>query len=943
MKKFIISLGVIVLCFMLALPVETSANTESEIEIVDTQDPNFQVDEETKKTLPELEVGGVGGLGELPDSTYENRKIHRDVLPSNEFGQSYIPINFKVDGKNYPAGEIFLSELNNALNIKDPNVDTFLGIYNPETQMVSNYFPVNPPSTLTLLLNSKSYFAEDLTLDVEEWWQKVRSGQSLNGTPANIGTDKTIGVSDTMARAVTMTHGGGVDLSWSQGGKLDTPIGEMNWEFGITFNYNFSHSQENSFSRTYHSNITESIVWNFGNLFNGDPYIWGVYDLVTQTSVNYSKAKNLKELDGVLRSVRNFGLIPEMSSHSVRINNSVFSAVEIPIHAIDQNLAKPTALTANPDFQNLTVELNWDAVPVDEMANPAATGPTENNGKVAGYYLYKNDVIVAKIHDPNTTQWVDTKVRPEKNNKYYLKSFSLNSSTSTVQKNIELSTLSNIVYAKVELNSANFKEMVIGCSLPFAWEDDQLPAGERTYYNIYLGYPSSNNKLGSFEGKDASININPELYDLLKAKKGESFYIEKEVIYNGQQITSRPVPLPSNFTVTETAFLFDKPNFWGDCTAVNNDQDVVLSNPGYEFDNKVSSMLMQGNIWVYLYRDSHFKGFTQGVFPDGELTYIRDFDKELIIGSDTVSSIKVNTPKDGLYLFDGKDYSGRAKRVDAEEFTRISGGHEFPGRLSYQAGDAYFGAEDNWITSVKVIGDYAAAMYTERNFKGSTHLVKADYGNGNLNEVRNNNVSSFLLMKGKGVWLFDSTYWRGSAKRLDPSELWSNGVEDGVYTCLLTNDCGFANDSLSSVLVIGDYGIALYDDPFKDLMNSGPNVEIVTNFDKVLGDGTIGNNTMSSFRVFPKGVYLGKRKNFSVGAEASNPVIRYPGEWRYIEEINIPDDAINSVFVVGDYRVTLYSDTIFRGKSLTTTDYVTDLGSESIGGNSASSLKIETY
>ncbi|NBI31207.1 hypothetical protein, partial [Chengkuizengella marina] len=357
-----------------------------------------EVSEESKKDLPELNIEGLRSLSDLPTSTYENRTINHGLQVE---GVAYIPVDFKV-GNAYPS-DLFLSELNDALNAKDPFVDTFIGVYNEETKMVSNYFPINPPDTLTLLLNKNSYYAKGLTLDVEEWWETSNYGDS-NGSKVTQSITRTTGVDNETATSAVITHGTEIEVNWSVKAKAEFGFGAFEWEVGNRYQYNYANTQESSFARTYHSSISETFTASFGELIEGHPYVWAVYDLVTRTKVNYAQAQNFKQLDNDLRNVKDFGLTPHMSSHMVQIYNKIYSTKEIPIFDEDTNLAKPNNLTASPDFQNLTITLNWDPVPADQMAQSPVDDDKVNNGKVAGYYVYKNDVIVATIFDPTRTQ-----------------------------------------------------------------------------------------------------------------------------------------------------------------------------------------------------------------------------------------------------------------------------------------------------------------------------------------------------------------------------------------------------------------------------------------------------------------------------------------------------------------------------------------------------------
>ncbi|MFS1512800.1 peptidase inhibitor family I36 protein [Chengkuizengella sp. SCS-71B] len=868
---------------------------------------------------PELNIPALGDRDPVPKTTYDNRTSFRDIEP-----ERYIPVNLNINSKYY-KNDLLLSELNAALDDKDPFVDTFLGIYNPDTGEVSNYFPIKPTSNkLTLLLNKHSYFAENLTLDVEEWWEVdpkyANSGYSRTGETHIKGIKRDVGVTQSMETSVAMTHGTGVDLSFSEGGKLGTPIGEMNWEVGVTFNYNFAHTSSRAFSRTMYSSYHDEFTVDFGGLYPKSSYKWAVYDLMTRTKINYSSGDHFDELDDTLKNdIDNLGLTLDMSSYMVTIRNLHYATMAVPIYEQDSAIQEPTDLTATQDFQNITITLNWDAVPADKIDTSETV---QNDDTVAGYYIYKNGNLAATIHNPSRTSWVDQNVEVGLTNTYYLKSFSNYKENTHLYYYKKISLPSNVVTEKVELNAAQFKNMVIGCSIPFTLTDNQISAGERTYYILYIGNPAVGGiEVGKFEGKENGVNITPELYDLLKENTNKEFYIVKEVLYNGETIRSSPVKMPGKyFTVTETAFLFSKAGFNGDCVTVGKTvrgEATNLNSSSYNFDNKLSSMLVQGNLVVHLNDDLKLNGFSQSFFTDEDgFAYVRDF-KDKIIGANTVSSLIIRDKVDAVYFFSGPDFTGTMKygRNNTEWW-------------AHQASTGIF--KDNDISSVKVVGPYAVVLFDNNNYSGGNFLIKEDYGDPNLASM-DNRTSSYIVYHGEGVWLFDYQTYRGNYKRFLPVDA------NTPYNCRhSSNECGFPGDTLSSVLVIGDYGVTLYEHP-----DYRGRVQAVKTFDQYSGStGDVGDNLMSSFRVFPKGVYLGQDFNFKPGPSV---LVKDPGNYSFVEKIGLQDNSLSSIFIVGDYKVTLYADPVFKGNSLEMYGWLGDFRSHPIGNDTVSSLKIEEY
>ncbi|NBI31027.1 hypothetical protein ERL59_18935 [Chengkuizengella sp. YPA3-1-1] len=449
--------------------------------------------------------------------------------------------------------------------------------------------------------------------------------------------------------------------------------------------------------------------------------------------------------------------------------------------------------------------------------------------------------------------------------------------------------------------------------------DNQMPAGESTYYILYIGNPATGGiEVGKFVGKTNAINISPELYDILKDNTDEEFYVVKEVLYNDDILRSSAVRMPGqHFTVTETAFLFSEAGFNGDCVTVNkgawSGQRVDLNQTGYEFDNKLSSMLVQGNVYVSLFADSNSIKNAQRVFTDENgFAHIRDFN-EMIIGPNTVSSVTVDEKEEGIYMFQGPDFTGYKARLIGAGVSSHNGGHW---------------TNENSLSSVKIVGPYAVALYDNQNYSGQHILIKEDYGNGNLGSM-DNKTSSYRMIYGEGVWLFDGINFTGSHQRF---------TTNSIFNCNWTPDCGFANDTLSSVLVIGDYGIGMFlHSNYRGFMY--PTRHHISNMEN--SSSLLGDNSMSSFRVFPKGVYLGENNHLIPGG--TEKIVTTPGEYRTIEHLGIKDNTLSAMFVIGDYNVTLFSDLIFKGGKTEAGDgwYDGHLGNQVVGENNASSIIIE--
>ncbi|NDI36876.1 peptidase inhibitor family I36 protein [Chengkuizengella sediminis] len=862
---------------------------------------------------PHLEVPALEADQAFPFDTYENRTIFQGIDPVE-----YVPVNFDIftgNNDHYYNSDYYenlsgesISVLNTALNEYDPDIDTFKAIYNPATQQFIYEFPPmdDTPEQLTLLLDKNSYFAQNLTLDVEEWWELAREGYQATGGPAHVSFDRSYGLSTAEQEQAVLTHGFGVETGVEYRSSV-TEVGvETGWTASLTLSYNYSDSRSYAFTRTVQSNTSENFTADFGSSSGENSYKWAVYNLVTQTKVNYSNAPNFSELSIAFLLLDDYGLRPDMNSYIVKMTNQTYATMEVPIFPVDASLEAPQNLKAKSDFRNLTTTLSWDQV-------------TDPN--VEGFLVYKNDSIAGVIFDPSGTSWIDANIEPEKANMYWVRSFRNDNVFDTRIFYKTVSLPSNTVTETVSLTAASFRNMAIGCSIPINLSNQQIPAGERNYYNIYLGDPAAGGELmGQFEGESNSINLSPELYDLLMENSNEDFYIVQIVLYNGKSIVGPATSIPNNFTVTDTAFLYSSTGFNGDCITVSKDQRLSLSD--YNFDNELSSMLVQGDVLVQLFPDINYGGYAQTIFTEDDgYAYVRDFNDK-IIGADTVSSVKVTGQEDGAYIFSGSDYTGEyalIQNVKYGEYIETIRSLNLPSS----------GIANDDISSVKVNGPYAVVLYKDANYGGSNTVIKEDWGS--LGSVGDNQASSLKLISGEGVHFFRGFNYSGDHK------VYKNWNCGNITIC----DGGFPNDRLSSVLTIGNYGVALYQHT-----NYEGRFQAIRHRDPNLGSGTgnVGDNVTSSFKVFGKGVYLMNDTNYVPNGGYKK--ITSPGEYRSTDIIDFQENTLSSIFVVG-YKATVYEDPNFGGNSeefideVGGTRYLPDFSTTSIGNNAVSSIIVE--
>ncbi|MEI5907922.1 hypothetical protein WAK64_12735 [Bacillus spongiae] len=921
------------LIVLLLIPMNVFAQSDSEVDAPEGYEgidrgtyevyiPEDQVESNTTKSLPkssfrlleaeekssnngyvepDLFVPALEENEAFPVDTYENRTIFHGIDP-----EQYIPINFIVDaGKrdHYYNADYYeelagqpLSVLNNALDKYDPDIDTFRAVYSPSSGLLNSTFPLGTPQEITLLLDKNSYFAEGLTLDIEEWWERDRYGIEKTGGTTNVSYDRSWGLSEEQQEEAALTHGFGLGTSFEY--TNDTLIaGEFT--VGVTLEYTYEDSRTFAFARSVEESNSRALDKTFGEKAGSSPYKWAVYNLVTQSKVNYNSGKNFHELTKAFENdLDDYGLRPDKNSYNVQMVNEIYATMEVPMYEKDPNLEVPTNVQADSSFKELTTNLSWDPV---------------SDPNVHGYIVYKNDSVAAYIQDPTVTSWLDVNVEPNKSNEYWIESYHESNlfNSETLYKTVSLQ--SEKVDETVELNAASLKDIVqTTCSIPFSWEDDQLPAGERTYYRVYVGNPDTDGEeVGIYEGTDAAVNISSELYDLLVENQNKDYYIVKEVLYNDRLIKSPSSKIANNFTVTDTAFLFSKTGFNGECISVSEGQNVADVTSLDFPDNQLSSLLVRGDVYVTLSKDKNYDGLSQTIF--GNATF-RDLDSKEI-RANTVSSLKVKEKKDGVYLFSGSNYMG-----DLKFKSRSSDGIS-----SFNDISADIGFANNDLSSVKTVGPYALVTYEDKDYGGEVSWFN-EGGDKTLDDrdIGDNTTSSIKVIRGEGVHLFRKVNFKG------------DHIVSKNFNCGNITKCngGLPNDTLSSVIVIGDYGVAL----FKHTNYEG-NMSSYKDGTKDLRGSNVGNDSVSSYKVFGKGVYLFKDKNYN----PNNTYVKItsPGEFSTTEELGLTEGTLSSIFIVGDFKATLYTRTNFGGTSQLFTVSDKDLSNNTVGDNTVKSLIVE--
>ncbi|WP_113673204.1 insecticidal delta-endotoxin Cry8Ea1 family protein [Vallitalea guaymasensis] len=226
--------------------------------------------------------------------------------------------------------------------------------------------------------------------------------------------------------------------------------------------------------------------------------------------------------------------------------------------------------------------------------------------------------------------------------------------------------------------------------------------------------------------------------------------------------------------------------------------------------------------------------------------------------------------------------------------------------------------------SIKFDGDYTITGFENTYFSGASHT----FTNSNPNLNINYDIQSLRIVKGgnEGVYLY--------------SEKNYGGIETKVsFDCINTDSIGIANDTVSSIKIVGDYVVKAYKHE-----NYSGDYSYLTTSDPDLTDNVIGDNQISSIKInkvdpvkLQEGVFVYKDTNYS-----GEWVRLVSGDYYSSNGIGLGNDAISSIKIIGDYQVEAFEDIDFGGKSqvIKASDY--SLYDDFIGDNSISSLKIRT-
>ncbi|NDI35823.1 HBL/NHE enterotoxin family protein [Chengkuizengella sediminis] len=184
-----------------------------------------------------------------------------------------------------------------------------------------------------------------------------------------------------------------------------------------------------------------------------------------------------------------------------------------------------------------------------------------------------------------------------------------------------------------------------------------------------------------------------------------------------------------------------------------------------------------------------------------------------------IQSLQVNdVSAEGVYLYKGPHYTGEVMAI-----TATNGYNHDHWELPIKF--------DNQFSSIRIVGDYGVVLYPNSGYGGTPQVITSSVPYMEDTSIGNNTVSS-LKARGEGVYLFDAVNYKGLEKRAVP----------GSYDHI-NHSPGIPNDTLSSVLIIGDFTVDL-----KQHYDFGGLSLILNHSDRTLIDNSF-NDITSSLRV----------------------------------------------------------------------------------------------
>lgn len=352
--------------------------------------------------------------------------------------------------------------------------------------------------------------------------------------------------------------------------------------------------------------------------------------------------------------------------------------------------------------------------------------------------------------------------------------------------------------------------------------------------------------------------------------------------------------------------VFEHSGYKGKCAVRNVGNYPSARSFGLPNDS-ISSVIIGQNVFAVLYEHNNYSGKKQ-TFSRTDTTLANNS-----IGNDAVSSIRVIR----------KNYSppNENYRQCAIEGRRCS----FRG-----TGTVAFGINGKFKYKRNVAGNIACNKQTFGDpFAG---IAKRCYYLPQRTETSTPTAQSCRPNANQIAIFYDSNY-RGRCRVRDV----------GNYPS--ARSIGLPNDSISSIVVGSNVGAMLCKD-----VNYKGTCETYRSNDSFLGNNSIGNDQVSSIRVFRKAnrpsTSQSCRPNSNqiavfVGTRYSGRcVTRNAGSYANARAIGLPNDTISSIRVGSNVRALVCRDINYRGSCYNINGNESNLSQRQIGQNQISSIKV---
>ncbi len=485
-----------------------------------------------------------------------------------------------------------------------------------------------------------------------------------------------------------------------------------------------------------------------------------------------------------------------------------------------------------------------------------------------------------------------------------------------------------------------------GASLNQAWMDIGARVAIGSVRNNYMPEPTTSNLLAAWSTGSTAGSAKTQAYDLAYAAYA-SILIPDPILW---------IPLPWIHMLYSANGWFDssKLEHKGDLKITKNSmylggefyynpqfnpgpRQVILyedfnyqgifkileigdynSTGAMDFPNdKLSSIKVGSEIRATLFEHNDFKGKSQTFSVN--IPYLGG----TYIGNDAVSSIKISLKESynpgprQVILFENDNYDGLFRTLEI-------GDYNCPSAMSFP---------NDKLSSIKIGSDVRVTLYEHNDYKGTAQDFLGNNSKLGGTFVGDNSVSSIrVFLKSsynpgpRQVILFEHDNYQGLFKIL----------EIGDYNC--PSAMNFPNDMLSSIKIGSDVRVALYEhNDYK-----GRSQDFTGNIPH-LGGTFVGNDTISSIKVFLKSAYnpnprqtiLFENDNFQ-GLFKTLEI----GDYNCPSAMNFPNDKLSSIKIGSDIRVVLYEHNDYKGKSQDFTGNIPHLGETHIGNDTVSSIRV---